>query len=29
MGKIEARFNADGEKGETDYIGIVGVSHPF
>jgi len=29
MGKIEARFNADGEKGKTDYIGIVGVSHPF
>ena len=29
MGKIEARFNADGEKGVTDYIGIIGVSQPF
>ena len=29
MGKIEARFNADGEKGVTDYIGIIGISKPF
>jgi hypothetical protein len=29
MGKVEARFNADGEKGTTDYIGIIGVSKPF
>ena len=29
MGKVEARFNADGEKGLTDYIGVVGVSSAF
>jgi len=29
MGKFETRFNADGEKGLTDYIGIVGVSKSF
>ena len=29
MGKVEARFNADGEKGTTDYIGILGVSKSF
>ncbi|MBP3688167.1 MAG: S8 family serine peptidase [Alphaproteobacteria bacterium] len=29
MGKVEARFNADGEKGVTDYLGIVGVSAAF
>ena len=29
MGKVEARFNADGEKGVTDYIGVVGVSSAF
>jgi hypothetical protein len=29
MGKVEARFNADGEKGLTDYIGIIGVSQAF
>jgi hypothetical protein len=29
MGKVEARFNADGEKGLTDYIGIIGVSKSF
>lgn len=28
-GKIEARFNADGEKGLTDYIGVLGVSSAF
>ena len=28
-GKIETRFNADGEKGVTDYLGIVGVSAAF
>ena len=28
-GKVEARFNADGEKGVTDYLGIVGVSKSF
>lgn len=28
-GKVSARFNADGEKGVTDYIGIVGVSAAF
>lgn len=28
-GKIEARFNADGEKGLTDYIGVLGVSSSF
>ena len=29
LGKVEARFNADGEKGLTDYIGIIGVSKSF
>lgn len=29
MGKVEARFNADGEKGVTDYIGIVGAGVQF
>jgi len=29
MGKVQARFNADGEKGLTDYMGIVGVSASF
>ena len=29
MGKIQARFNADGEKGVTDYIGIVGMQSNF
>ena len=29
MGKVEARFNADGEKGLTDYIGIVGAGVAF
>ena len=29
LGKLEARFNADGEKGLTDYIGIVGLSKSF
>ena len=29
LGKVETRFNADGEKGLTDYIGIVGVSKSF
>ena len=29
LGKVEARFNADGEKGLTDYIGIVGLSKSF
>lgn len=28
-GKVEARFNADGEKGLTDYIGVLGVSASF
>jgi len=28
-GKVQARFNADGEKGVTDYIGIVGVQSAF
>lgn len=28
-GKVSARFNADGEKGLTDYIGVVGVSAAF
>jgi hypothetical protein len=26
-GKIEARFNADGEKGVTDYLGIMGMHY--
>ncbi len=29
MGKVQARFNADGEKGVTDYIGILGVQSNF
>lgn len=29
LGKVEARFNADGEKGVTDYIGIVGAGVAF
>ena len=29
MGKVETRFNADGEKGVTDYIGIIGASKTF
>ena len=29
MGKVQARFNADGEKGVTDYIGIVGMQSNF
>jgi len=29
LGKVEARFNADGEKGVTDYIGIIGISAAF
>ncbi len=29
MGKVEARFNADGEKGTTDYWGVVGISKAF
>ena len=28
-GKVEARFNADGEKGLTDYIGVVGAQYSF
>ena len=28
-GKVEARFNADGNKGMTDYIGIVGAQYNF
>ncbi len=29
MGKVQARFNADGEKGVTDYIGLVGTQYNF
>ena len=29
LGKFETRFNADGEKGQTDYIGLVGISKSF
>ena len=29
LGKVEARFNADGEKGVTDYIGIMGAQYLF
>jgi len=29
MGKVETRFNADGEKGQNDYIGIIGISKSF
>lgn len=28
-GKIQARFNADGEKGVTDYMGIIGTGVRF
>jgi hypothetical protein len=28
-GKVEARFNADGEKGVTDYMGVVGAQYVF
>ena len=28
-GKIQARFNADGEKGLVDYVGVVGVQYNF
>jgi hypothetical protein len=28
-GKVEARFNADGEKGTTDYLGIMGMQYNF
>ena len=28
-GKVEARFNADGEKGLTDYLGIMGMQYNF
>ena len=28
-GKLEARFNADGEKGVTDYMGIMGMQYSF
>ena len=28
-GKVQARFNADGEKGLNDYIGIVGAQYSF
>ena len=29
LGKVETRFNADGEKGLTDYIGIMGMQYIF
>lgn len=29
LGKVEARFNADGEKGVTDYIGMIGAGVAF
>ena len=29
MGKVETRFNADGEKGLTDYLGIMGLQYSF
>jgi hypothetical protein len=29
MGKIETRFNADGQKGLTDYIGVMGAQYAF
>jgi hypothetical protein len=28
-GKVETRLNADGEKGVTDYMGILGVQYQF
>ena len=28
-GKVEARFNADGEKGVEDYVGVVGAHYTF
>ena len=28
-GKVEARFNADGQEGLVDYIGVVGVHYSF
>ena len=28
-GKVETRFNADGEKGVNDYIGVVGAEYSF
>jgi hypothetical protein len=28
-GKIQARFNADGEKGLVDYVGVVGAQYNF
>ena len=28
-GKVEARFNADGEKGVMDYMGVVGAQYVF
>jgi hypothetical protein len=29
QGKISTRFNADGNKGLTDYMGIMGVQYNF
>ena len=29
VGKVEARFNADGDRGVTDYIGIMGMQYSF
>ena len=29
LGRVETRFNADGEKGLTDYLGIVGMQYTF
>jgi hypothetical protein len=28
-GKFETRFNADGEKGVVDYLGVVGAQYNF
>ncbi len=28
-GKVEARFNADGQKGVVDYLGVVGAQYSF
>ena len=28
-GKVEARFNADGQEGLVDYIGVVGAHYSF
>ena len=28
-GKVEARFNADGEKGLEDYVGVIGAHYNF